>query len=635
MAKPGNSCIDIEPSQGKICVDASVFSQGPAVIFCWQNAEHWPVEYVTPNSVFTFGYSDVEFLEGYVHYDAIIHPNDLGRVAAEVKQYSESGAKMFQHQDYRIIAKDGTIHWIEDHTQIIRDEHGDVTHYLGYVLDVSSRKKIEETLRDSAAEVRAILNSVPDLMFKINREGVYLDYHVRNPGDLAMPPEAFLGKRMEDIFPGDIGRAGMEHLIRALDSGEVSTHEYSMQTLDGEVGDFEARYSPKSDNEALIIVRDVTVRKQAQLNLARTEDRFKGIAESMSDWIWEVDALGHYTYCSGRVEDILGYRPDEIVGRTPFDLMDPGEANKIARIFAGIAEKKAPIKNLENWNLSKTGRRVCLLTNGIPLLDDKGNLIGYRGVDTDITKRKLAEEQLIQAKLTAEAASQAKSEFLSRMSHELRTPMNAILGYTELMLEVDDDPLTDDQRESIGIIHEAGRHLLELINEVLDLSKIESGKLQVCYSDVDWRSVVNQCLKITMPLIEKQGLTLIDAISTSGPPAVRADEIRLRQVLLNLLSNAVKYNRPKGSVTVRTRQGDEGYFRIEVSDTGKGLTEEQLGDLFQPFNRLNQEGSLLEGVGIGLVISKHLMELMGGAIGVQSVPGKGTTFWVDLPIVTD
>ena len=509
-----NCCSNEELKQYEDRVDMSIFNQGPVVIFHWRNKEHWPVEFVTPNAVLVFGYSAADFFEGRIQYAAIIHPDDLERVAAEVTHFSETAAERFQHEDYRIVAKDGTERWVEDHTQIIRDDAGQITHYLGYVLDVSARKKAEETLRES-------------------------------------------------------------------------------------------------------------------------ELRFKGIAESMSDWIWEVDAQGVYTYCSGRVEDILGYRPEEIVGRTPFDLMPVDEAERIANIFADIVAKRAPIKNLENWNLAKDGRRVCLETSGIPLLDDEGNLLGYRGVDSDITERKVAEEQLLEAKLSAETASQAKSEFLSRMSHELRTPMNAILGFTELMLEVEEDPLTDNQRESLSIVRGAGRHLLDLINEVLDLAKIDAGKLQLACENVDWRRVLKQSLELTLPSLEKQGLSLVDETSSEGPVMVKADEMRLRQVMLNLLSNAVKYNRPQGSITLRSNVDDAGTLRIEVTDTGEGLTEAQIGELFEPFNRLTHEGSSTEGVGIGLVISKRLMELMGGEIGVQCVSGEGCTFCLELPIASD
>ena len=868
-------------------IDVSIFHHGPVVIFRWRNAEQWPVEFVTPNVADLLGYSEDDFLQGRVHYGARVHPDDLARVGEEVQLYSESGADRFQHQDYRLIARDGTVIWVEDHTRIVRDDNGRATHFLGYVLDVTARKAAEAGLRQGEAEMRAMLNAVPDLLFKVDRDGVFLDYHAQNPTDLVMPPEAFLGKRILDVMPEPIGREGMETLQRALATGTVSSHLYDITTLDDERRNFEARYTPTGEGGALVVVRDITdrkraeqalhrseisyrhladnlpaivyrttvgdcdsqrtmffndmmtaitgytpdeikvgsicdcegfihpddredvmaaihralrecrpfemeyrivrkngeighlvdrgrpvcdgearpcyidgvmfditerklaeealhrfrtaldvsadaaylidreqmrfvdanragweslglsrdellqlgphdikpefdretlaarfdavtrgedtlgkietvhqrkdggvfpvevfvrhlhsggrdmmvavvrdttERKQAEARLRESEARFKGIAQSMSDWIWEVDANGVYTYCSGRVEDILGYRPEEIVGRTPFELMPPDEAAKVAGVFGDIVARKAPIRNLENWNLTKDGKRVCLLTNGIPLLGEAGELLGYRGVDKDITNRKVAEETLIQAKLAAEEASRAKSEFLSRMSHELRTPLNAILGYSELLLDGGSDPISEDQRECLGNVRDAGRHLLELINEVLDLAKVEAGKLPLAIADVAWHDVVSQCLELTRTSADRRAITLHDDTTDAVPPLVRADELRFKQVLLNLLSNAVKYNRNGGSVTISVGSGEAGRLRIAVRDTGNGLSAGELGELFQPFNRLSAEASTTEGVGIGLVISKRLLELMGGVIGVASTPGEGSTFWLELPV---
>lgn len=630
-----NCCASEELEQYKAHVDVSVFSQGPAVVFHWRNEEHWPVEFVSPNAVLVFGYSAAEFFEGRIQYAVIIHPDDLEQVVAEVAHFSESGATQFQHKDYRIVAKDGTVRWVEDHTQIIRNAENQITHYLGYVLDVSARKRAEERLVMSARFANVGMwdwNIVTGELHWSDRIGPLFGYE---KGELETSYENFL----QAVHPDD-RKSVIAAVHNSVEKGADYNIEHRVVWPDGTVHWMHesggvVRAEDGTALNMLGVVRDISERKQADEDLRQSEARFKDIAESMSDWIWEVDAQGVYTYCSGRVEDILGFRPDEIIGRTPFDFMSADEVEKIANIFSDIIAKKAPIKNLENWNIANDGRRVCLLTNGIPLFDDDGNLMGYRGVDSDITERKVAEEQLIQAKLTAETASQAKSEFLSRMSHELRTPMNAILGFTELMMEVDEDPLTDSQRESLGIIRGAGQHLLGLINEVLDLAKIDEGKLQLDYDDVDWRGVVGQCVELTQPSLDKQGLRLVDEISPDGPATVKADEMRLRQVLLNLLSNAVKYNRPQGSVTLRSSVDEAGLLRIAVMDTGDGLSEAQLADLFQPFNRLAKEVSSMEGVGIGLVISKRLMELMGGVIGVQCVPGEGCTFWLELPIASD
>ena len=726
-------------------IDTSIFSQGPVVVFRWGDERPWPVDFVTPNVSGVFGYPSEEFINGALHYEDIVHPDDLSRVAAEVQRYSFSGCEQYQHEHYRIVTKDKDVRWVEHYTHIVRNTENKVLHYLGYVLDITERKTAE-------LDMRAMLNAVPDLMFKVNQNGTFLDYHARRASDLAMPPEAFLGKRIQDVFPASIAQEGMKCLEKVLRTGDISTHEYAIPTLKGSVCDFEARYVAKGNNEALIVIRDVTQRnlaqdalrkREAQLNLiadqvraifwavdkglrftmshgaglntlgllpnevvgmsvfdffrtndpeyppianviralngqsvsfdlvwsrvvyqsfveplhdergevvgavgislditdrrmseqrlTQSEARFKDIAESMSDWIWETDANGVYTYCSERIEDILGYRPEEIIGRKPFDLMPGDEAEKIVVEFAEIYANKSPVKNLENWNLAKDGRRVCLLTNGIPLLDDAGNLIGYRGVDTDITERKLTMEALIEAKEEAEVASQAKSQFLSRMSHELRTPLNAILGYSELMMEAGEDPITENQRGTLNTIHEAGHHLLSLINEVLDLARIEAGKMEVALKGVDWREVINQCFELTNPAANNKAVYLKIESPEMVAPLVYADQQRFKQVLLNLISNAVKYNRQGGEAVVRILEDRQNKLRFEIHDTGNGLTKDQIEQLFQPFNRLAPDDGLLEGVGIGLVISKHLVELMGGSIGVHSVPGEGSVFWVILP----
>ncbi|MGD8884878.1 MAG: PAS domain S-box protein, partial [Gammaproteobacteria bacterium] len=681
-------------------INVSTFSHGPVVVFRWRNVSGWPVEFVTPNVSELLGYTVEELLDSAICYGDIVYPDDWQRVQTGIEKHDWINSVEQHHEHYRIATSRGDIRWVEHYIQAELNAEQQITHYNGYVIDVTSRKSAEQ-------DMLAMLDAASDMMFKVNQNGTIVDYYARNNHDLSMPPEAFLGKRMVEVLPETVACEGMEHLERALKTGKVSSHQYVMPTMNGSIRDFEARYVAKGENEVVVVVRDITQdklaqqalrKRETQLNLiadqlhavfwavdrglrftmshgaglrrlgllshevigmslfdyfqtqdpefkpianviralngestsfnqtwsnvtyqtfveplrdekgeiagavgislditdrqmserrlTESETRFKDIAENMSDWIWEVDANGIYTYCSERIEDILGYRPEEIVGRTPFDLMPKDEAAKLAARFAEIRANKLPIKNLENWNLTRDGRRVCLLTNGIPLFDDGGNLVGYRGVDSDITERKLTMEALVHAKEEAEVASQAKSQFLSRMSHELRTPLNAILGYSELLMDPEEEPITNNQRATVNTIHTAGHHLLSLINEILDLAKIEAGKLAIVPEAVPWREILDRCFELAKPEAESMNIRLNIEAPASVPVNIYADGQRFKQVLLNLISNAIKYNKPGGAVTIGIDQDQRGQTRFDVRDTGIGLSKDQMRQLFQPFNRL-------------------------------------------------
>ena len=240
-------------------------------------------------------------------------------------------------------------------------------------------------------------------------------------------------------------------------------------------------------------------------------------------------------------------------------------------------------------------------------------------------------KELTLAKEEAEKANHAKSEFLSRMSHELRTPMNAILGFGQLLEYNSKEPLTDSQTVKVKQILKAGNHLLGLINEVLDLSHIESGHLSMTIEDIRLQNVIDEALTLISPLAEEKNIQITNSISRHPDLTAQGDFTRLKQVLLNLLSNAVKYNRPDGSITLEVQKLREGLIRIDITDTGMGIPEDKQNLLFEPFNRLDAANSAIEGTGIGLTITKRLVEMMDGTVSMRSVSGEGTCFSVELP----
>jgi len=260
-----------------------------------------------------------------------------------------------------------------------------------------------------------------------------------------------------------------------------------------------------------------------------------------------------------------------------------------------------------------------------------------------VIDRKQTEQSLLEARKEAENANRAKSQFLSNMSHELRTPMNAIMGFGQLLSMQTTPALTTSQQESVNEITKAADHLLQLINEVLDLAKIESGNMALSIESVALSEVIAESLQLIMPLATKRGIEvqlITDGIGINPEQlaheniAVRADRIRLRQTLINLLSNAVKYNNENGTIHITCEQKQNKQTRISITDTGEGISLHEQWKLFKPFNRLGDNQNAVEGTGIGLAISKNIVELMDGNIGVVSQPGKGSTFWIELPTDT-
>jgi signal transduction histidine kinase len=272
-----------------------------------------------------------------------------------------------------------------------------------------------------------------------------------------------------------------------------------------------------------------------------------------------------------------------------------------------------------------------------PLKNISGDIYAVCGIATDITEQKKQEEkikrlsdsELNKTKLAAEKANKAKSEFLSQMSHELRTPMNAVLGFAQL-LEMDE--LNEDQHESVKYILSSGHHLLNLINDILDLSKIEADKLALMSEPLDLKIVLYECLSLMQPLAVSSSIQLVNNLCNECDAMVIGDSLRVKQILLNLISNAIKYNRTGGVVMISCENINSQSIIIKIADTGKGLSESQLSKLFQPFERLDAKNSTIEGTGIGLCISKKLIEAMGGKIGVTSAVDEGSCFWIELPL---
>lgn len=376
------------------------------------------------------------------------------------------------------------------------------------------------------------------------------------------------------------------------------------------------------------VVQDVTETKAAQRALAEQHHLLALLVRTTSEGFWFIDALGITTDVNPAMCKILGRPSDALIGYSVFRFVD---AENAAMFRAQFLLRARGLGGRYEVALTRAdGSPIHCLGNGTPLFDAAGRHTGSVGMWTDITQRKEAERALIAAKEEAERANRAKSQFLSSMSHELRTPMNAILGFGELLGSDPVNPLIDRHRDYVREILRGARHLLDLIDEVLDLAMVETGKLRVSTEPVLLRELLQECLALMHPLGRARGIVLSVVDESACECFVLADRSRLKQVLLNLMSNAVKYNRPQGDVRIGCRREGEA-VRVEITDNGLGIESDEAERLFQPFERLHAGQSPIEGAGLGLMLSRQLLDAMGGRIGLLSEVGHGSTFWIELP----
>lgn len=384
------------------------------------------------------------------------------------------------------------------------------------------------------------------------------------------------------------------------------------------------------------IAMDVTNQKKMEHALKASEERNRRILQSANDGIWEWSAEKGGFHFVRRCWEQLGFSSgDELLehGLNSFAAWRGRIHPDDGRLFDHILEQhikgEAPFE-VEYRIRGKEDSWCWIRARGRMEFDENGQPVRMGGTNIDITALKEAEERVRKAKEQAEMANRAKSEFLSSMSHELRTPLNAILGFAQL-LDFDSN-LTDQQRDNVSEIQNAGKHLLQLVGDVLDLARIEAGRLTLSLERIFPVALLKESLNLVQTQAEARNIQLELVDNELREFAVTADCVRLKQIILNLLSNAVKYNRDFGKVIVSCSIVKTHFFRIEVEDTGYGIALERQAEVFQPFSRLGAEQAGVEGTGVGLVITQQLVKQMEGEIGFESEEGKGSKFWVEVPI---
>ncbi len=469
------------------------------------------------------------------------------------------------------------------------------------------------------------------------------------PADISDPQEVIVRAKALSAELGTPITPGFEALVFKASRGIEDIYELTYIRKDG--SRFPAVVSVTALRDAenaiigyLLIGTDNSARKQVEAEQKKLDQRLRdqqfytrSLIESNIDALMTTDPLGIITDVNKQMEALTECTRDELIG-APFKnyFTDPERAE--AGIKLVLSEKK--VTDYELTARARDGKMTVVSYNATTFYDRERRLQGVFAAARDITERKRLDQvlqekniELVGAKIAAEKANLAKSDFLSSMSHELRSPLNAILGFAQLMESASTPVPTAFQAERIAQILKAGWHLLNLINEILDLATIESGKVSLSVEPVSLADVMLECQAMMAPQAQSRGITMsFPRLNT--PIFVHADRTRLKQIVINLLSNAIKYNRLQGSVVVECAAVAPERVRISFRDTGAGLTPEKMAQLFQPFNRLGQEAGGVVGTGIGLVVTRQLAELMQGAVGVESTAGEGSVFWVELRATT-
>ncbi len=533
--------------------------------------------------------------------------------------------------------------WVRERAEILFAPHGPPLTALGTVQDISERVKAENALKESYLLLQAILEALPIRVFWKDREGHYLGCNTAFAQDAGVTgPADLVGK---DDF--QLGWRDQAELYRADDFAVMASglskppYEEPQTTPEGQIIWIRTAKVPLRDSQGDIfgilgIYEDVSPERHMREALRTSQERLALALQGANDGLWDLNLATGTTYYSPRWLEMLGYREGELPTTQAAwqRLVHPDDLPRVEAALAAYLEKRIGRYEVELRMRHREGHWVSILSRAILARDEQGHYIQPQrlvGTHVDISERKRFEHDLETARSAAESANVAKSQFLANMSHEIRTPLNAILGLTQILQRETQDA---GHHEVLGKIGEAGNSLLHIINDILDFSKIEAGQLRIAPHPFELGALLTRLESLFTPTAHQKGITL----SIRGPAGVGdmldGDATRLEQVLINLIGNAIKFTET-GKVTVRVNalavDRRQARLRFTVADTGIGIAPEALANLFQPFTQA--EAGITRrfgGTGLGLSISKHLVELMGGTIGVDSTLGQGSTFWFEL-----
>lgn len=505
------------------------------------------------------------------------------------------------------------------------------------------------------AQLASIVENSEDAIIGLALDGTITSWNRGAQALYQYSPAEIVGRKLAEITPPETQHHLTEMLERVRRGEAVRGFETRRLAKDGSLRDVSLTVSPVRDGSGRLIGassigRDISVRRRLEedlrnLNLelerrvrertaqlSQSERKYRELVECANSIILRWDTQGRVTFLNEYGQKFFGFREEEILGRNVVGTIVPeveSSGRDLDDLMRRIEAHPGEFVLSENENIRRTGERVWIAWTNRPVHDASGKLVETLSVGNDVTALKRVEEELVRAKEAAESADRLKSVFLATMSHELRTPLNSIIGFTGILLQGLAGPLNEEQAKQLSMVRTSARHLHALINDVLDLSKIEAGQLQIELAPFDLREAAQNVLQTMEPLASKKGLELRLDIGPEVGTLV-SDRRRVEQVLMNLVSNAIKFTE-RGTVGVASAARD-GIVEISVRDTGIGIKPEDRKLLFHPFQQVDVGLTRKhDGTGLGLSICRRLLELLGGTIDVQSEPGAGSTFTFRLP----
>ncbi|MDQ6971344.1 MAG: PAS domain S-box protein [Mariprofundaceae bacterium] len=608
-----------------------------------------------------YGVNPQDFSGAYEAWSSGLHPEDKARSDTEV-QAALNGERDFDTV-FRVVHPDGQVKTIKGYGVVERNASGQPVRMVGVNWDISEQVQKEQQIRASQARLQAVLDSAVDGIITIDESGLIQSTNLACEKLFGFAADEMAGQNINMLMPEPYHSGHDGYLSAYVQTGVKKVigigREVEGQHKNGAIFPLELSVSEFWVDEQRMftgIVRDISARKRADVNLAR----MAAIVDSADSAIISKNLEGGIQSWNLAAERLYGYRADEVIGQNITIIVPPEKQSELATLHNRI-QRGEHIDHFETERICKDGQRIPVALTLSPIHDAHGQIIGISAVEIDLTRRIEREQELQQAKTEAEAANQAKSEFLASMSHELRTPLNAIIGFSELLEQHTFGELNAKQNRYVQNILTSGKHLLNLINDILDIAKVEAGRLDLTLEKVDIAEIIHGVVAIVGPLTAKKNITLK---STLPPdlPVLNADAAKIKQILYNLLSNAIKFTPEHGQVFVQCavdvegqdsgirgqdsgiRNQDSGIsdqlrntdsaLLITVRDTGIGLKPEDLERVFGEFEQVDSSyARQQQGTGLGLALTRKLAALHGGQVWAQSDgPGQGSTFSLRLPL---